>query len=244
MVMPDPDLSAVSCRIYFKPIDTAKRLDELELREATLIRAAMTGLQYWLDATEHSCKTALGMIIWNYATQSLRDLLVPQGWSTDRTRNYEITISPSTSHAVTVSSGDKYTGDKDHTPCTSGEKGQCTKDAIEHNLQLSFAQVSPIEFPPSVEDTLQTWVLLYKIDTKREEVHLELSLPAGLNADDHINRWYERIILTAQPFGAVPAANQPFGTPNQPLSPVPATGEKKGDDDSGEIDFDIERKTV
>ena len=225
--MPNPDPQDASRRIYFSPIEVAKRLDELGLREATLIRAAMTGIQYWLDATEHSCRTALGMIIWNFSNQALRDLLISERWSKDSTLNYELPIHPSGSHAIVVSSGDKHTGDKDHTPCTN-EKGKCTKDAIERNLQLSFAKVSPHDFWPNDEESPEIWVLLYHIDAKKEEVRLELSQPDGLNADDEINSWSERIILTVQPFGVVPATKT----------------DKDDDEDSDEIDFDVGRKAV
>lgn len=214
-------------RIYRNPIDVAKRLDELGLREATLIDAAMSGIQYWLDSTEHSCKSALGMVIWNFATLALRDALVPNGWSKDSTRNYEITLHPEGAHAITVSSGDKNTGDKDHTPCTSGEKGQCTKDAIARNLQLSFGRISPSDFPQKTEGRPETWVLLYHIDQKKEEVRVELSLPAGLNADDHINEWHERVILTVQSFGDVRTINT-----------------EPDEDDADEIDFDVTSKAL
>ena len=214
------------CRIYFSPIDVAKRLDELGVREGTLIRAAMSGFQYWLDATEHSCRAALGMIIWNFANQALRDALIPEKWSKDSTRNYELTINPSGSHALAVSSGDKHTGDREHTPCTSGAKGQCTRDAIERKLQPSFAKISPDAFPPDHDEAPEAWVLLYHIDREKEEVRLELGQPAGLNADDHINSWHERIILTAQPFSALP------------------TTKTDDDDEADEIDFDVHRKSV
>lgn len=226
MAMP-PNPQPDPRRIYITPIEVAKRLDELGLREATLIDAVMNGIHYRLDSTEHSCKTALGMVVWNFATQALRDALVPNGWSKDSTRNYEITVHPEASHAVTVSSGDENTGAEDHTPCTSGEKGQCTKDAIERNLQLGFARISPGEFPPQTDSSPETWVLLYHMDEKQEEIRIELSLPSGLNADDHINDWYERIILTVQQFGDVLTSKT-----------------DPDDDDVDEIDFDVERKAL
>ena len=226
MVNQTPDPQGNFKRIYISRIDVAKRLDELGLREATLIRAAMTGIQYWLDATEHSCRTALGMVIWNFATQALRDLLVTEGWSKENTLNYELTVHPSGSHALAVSSGDKRTGDEEHTPCTN-EKGKCTRDAIERNLQLSFARISPSDFPPDDDEEPDTWLLMYHIDAKKEEIRIELSRPDGLNADNEINSWSERIVLTAQPFGAVPTTKS----------------QNDDDDDTDEIDFDVDRKT-
>ena len=217
-----------SAKVYAEPVTVTGRLHELDVRESTLIEAVRYGLQFVRESTRHDPRTALGMLAWGKVTRGLRDRLIPLGWTMDNERNYDISIHPSKGYAIAVSAGDKNTGNEDRSPTTSGEKGQCTKDAVLQNSQLQFSRVLPAEFPPKITDTLQTWILLYHIDPKDEQIRVELSLPAGMNNDDRIATWHERIILTSQPFGS---------------PPVSTTDDDRPDGGYDTVEVDVQRRT-
>ena len=205
--------------VHIDPVKVAGRLDELGIDPQTLIDAVDYGVQFVLNCTLHDPKTALGMFAWGKINRGLRDHLKSHGWTFESERNYELTVHPERKFAIAVSSGNPKTG-KLETPRTSGEKGQCTIDAVMHNLQLDFSSVDPGQFEAR-EQPMVTWLLLYRVDYEAEEVRSELSLPAGIDSENRVNEWHERIILAAQPFGSPPAVVD--------------------DDDDTEIDVDVQR---
>ena len=206
--------------VHIDPVKVAGRLDELGIHQQTLIDAVDYGVQFVLNCTLHDPKAAQGMLAWGKINRGLRDQLKPHAWTFESDRGYEITVHPQRKFAIAVSSGNRKTGKEKPTPKTSGEKGQCTIDAVLHNLQRDFSSVDPSQFEPS-EQPMVTWLLLYRVDYDAEEVRSELSLPAGFDSENRVNEWHERIILAAQPFGSPPAVVD--------------------DDDDNEIDVDVQR---
>jgi hypothetical protein len=79
-------------------------------------------------------------------------------------------------------------------------------------------ELFPETLPPIRDDEEQeklTYILLFHRD--RAEIRAELSLPASMGSDGHINGWAERIILAAQPLDPMPADVAPDFAPQPPV---------------------------
>jgi len=163
----------------------------------------------------------------------LRELYLPVGWQRSRDQNYETVVNPKSGLAITVAAGDAQTGRPTRTPCTRSEKGRVTREAIDRNLQRSFADLDGAGRKVwEVLDRLiwqrdgparQTWLLLHFWDDQANEVRLELSMPGEMNEQGVVTGWRERIIL-------------------DPISLDP-TAEVAKDEPSDPIDFEVPRKS-
>lgn len=198
-------------KVFVNSVSVAGRLDELGLNETTLVEAVLYGLQYRLGATANDPKASLGMTVWGKVTRGLRDRLILEGWSAETDRGFEMTVHPGREYAISVAAGEWDTGIEGGNPSTSSEKGPVTREAVERSEQASFKGIDPQQDWPADETKPpphHIWMLLYHADKKRQEIRIELSLPAGMNSANYVNRWHERIILAAQPFGAPPPGLQ------------------------------------
>ena len=209
-----------------EPVPVASRLYELGVGENILRDAVKSGSQHVFDCTANDPPWLAGMLGSGKIIRALRDLLLPQGWKRSNERNYAITIDPTGTYAIAVAAGDDHTGEADKDPSTRSEKGSATKDAVAEN-QLTFSLIDK-DFPRAAEpgsNPKQTWILLYFIDEDADEIRCEISLPARLSDDGHVNSWRERVILRAIEFA----------------EPPPQKTDHMADD---EIDVPVERRAV
>jgi hypothetical protein len=176
-----------------KAEDAPSRLEELGLTAATLGQAVQLGLAAAATCTKHDPSNLPGLMQWGRTIRGLRDTLVPQGWKSQSTYNYPTVVSPDRSVAVSVAGGDYFTGRSDGVPSTRSSKGPVTRAAVIQN-QLTFAELDP-SFADLNPAPTTTWLLLHHYDQEAKEVRVELSLPAGLDADDVVTAWHERILL-------------------------------------------------
>jgi len=211
--------------ISFEPWDTNRRLGELGLTEAALIRAAQRGLAAWSACTENHPPVFGGLSAWGETVCALREELVSLGWERLNEANLPLVVNPDRKIAITVATGDEQTGRKDGLqPCTMSAKGPRTIAAIAANNQqiLLFPEMLPQTVIAS--NGRITWLLLIHRDTQARELRCELSRPMSMAPEGHVDGWAERIILRSTPFDELPAV----GVDDAPQTP--------------EIDIDIKRR--
>jgi hypothetical protein len=203
-------------------LQTVGRLDELAVNEDVLRDAAQTGIEAAGTCTAHDPASLAGFLTWAKATRALRDELVPQGWSPGERRNYATVVNPSGTFAIAVAGGNAATGQREATLRTRTEKGPATKEAVQENEQLSFADRDSAFGQRSPEgDGRHTWLLLHYYDEQAEEIRVELSLPSRIT-DGYVTAWRERLIL----------------------APIPLTSgsNQEAEEPEEEIDVQVERK--
>jgi hypothetical protein len=142
-----------------------------------------------------------GLTRWARTNRYLREELIPLGWQFDNPRNLPRTIHPSREFAIVATTGDDLTGLTgtgtgltDLLPATKYAKGGATAAAVELNGQLTL-DFGDFDFG-SAKTSLQTWLLLFRVDD--EGFRVELSLPNAI-AEGRITGWAERIILPSFP---------------------------------------------
>lgn len=185
--------------IYLDADERRIRLLDLLLVEKDLREAVEDALGLVLDCNENDAPTAAGFILWDKTTRYVRERLKKQGWAVSNAGNFCLTIAPHGRHALVVAGGNDNTGTK-LTPTTITPKGPRMLGVVEHN-QMGFAEVDPDTWSKAGETAAPrwTWILLLRIDHKREQIRMELSLPDGLNHEQYVSRWRERIILDPIP---------------------------------------------
>lgn len=211
--------------ISFEPWETNRRLGELGLTEAALIRAAQRGLAAWSACTENHPPVFGGLSAWGETVCALREELMPLGWDRLNEANLPLVVNSDRTIALTVATGDEQTGRKDGMqPCTMSAKGPRTIAAIAANNQqiVLFPEMLPDSVMP--KNGRITWLLLIHRDTQGRELRVELSRPTSMAPEGHVDGWAERIILRSTPFDELPV----MGLDNPPETP--------------EIDIDIKRR--
>ena len=185
--------------------DAEQRLREMQLSDEALRTSLELAYIAASACTENEPRSAPGSTVWARAVGGLRDQVIPDGWTIDRAANYETTVSPDESRAVAVATGTKETGRTGGLPPrTKTPKGPATRRAVEHNSQLSFADVNPDEFEGAIKrdpSERETWLVLHHFDRDAKEIRRELSLPDAMEGST-ITGWRERIILDPIPFDA------------------------------------------
>jgi hypothetical protein len=204
------------------PADVRSRLLELGLQPEQLRQAVQLGVRYRFDCTANDPICAPGFIAWAKIVRSLREALLIDGWIRNSDRGYETTLSADGTLAITVASGDQFTGNEDGTPSNRREKGQATREAVTQNM-LPFEDLYDRVRPNPGDPRLQTWILLHYFDTREDEVRLELSLPDAITPSGFVKSWRERIIL------------EPISFKLQPIA-------EADDDESGDIEVSVIRR--
>ena len=187
------------------------RLTELGLTEDMLTESILYGLRFLADCTNNDPPSIKGMLVWAKGTRRLRELLVPLGWTVDNAQNYSITVHPTDMHAIAVTTGDFNTGNPEGDPATN-KKGPATEAAVRRNAyQMSFADVDSSFQKPKPVFGVQTWLLLHHRNASTKKLHVELSLPYGMDVTGHVTQWLERIVIEPVEFdlGAVPSNQVP-----------------------------------
>ena len=187
------------------------RLRDLGLTGEILTESVLYGLSFLADFTNNDPPSVKGMLVWAKGTRRIRELLAPLGWIVDNRRNYSITVHPTDTHAIAVSTGDFNTGNPEGDPATT-KKGPETVAAAKRNAyQMSFADVDDSFQTPMPASRMQTWLLLHHLNVGTKRLHVELSLPCGMDVTGQVTQWLERIILEPVEFelATVPSNNTP-----------------------------------
>jgi hypothetical protein len=160
-------------------------LQRLGIAEGTLQEAVEQGVIARRECSSLDPPSFAGITQWALTHRALRELLIPDGWRPDDSRNYSTVVNREHRVALGVAAGDERTGRTGpHDPKTRYPKGAGTRAVLKQN-QLALFDDSEII----------TWVLLYATD--HDEVRIEVSCPNRMGDDDHIIGWSERIILPA-----------------------------------------------
>ncbi len=169
------------------------------LREAALAGQDEAGL-----VTANDVVTRAGYVRWATPLRYLGDIYVPQGWSREHPKGFELLISPDRTIGIGVAPGDSATG-TDRMPSTRVERGPLTGQAVAGNQhQIRFATEVHPQFADKPMPGMQTWLLLHFFDEQAEELRIELSVPVEFTRTPKSERGFvtkfdPRIILPAVP---------------------------------------------
>lgn len=203
--------------IYFESWDVNRRLAELGIKEDDLLQAAERGFTAWASCTANHPPAIPGLFAWGETVCALRERLIPLGWERKDEQNWPLVVNRDGNIALSVATGNEDTGRKDKDPVTASAKGPRTISAIVANQNLPLFP----EMLPSAESLKAkgraTWLLLVYRDTDAREMRCELSRPIGMDSEDRVDGWAERIILSPRPFDGI--EDSLVGGGNGPQSP-------------------------
>jgi hypothetical protein len=217
-------------REWFEPWDVNRRLRELSdaLTTDVLIEAVTRAQAAWAACTRHHPRSFAGIASWAEGIRTLRDQLTPFNWSSEDDRGQPRAVDPEGILAITVLSGDEITGKVGQgQPRTKTGHGPATIEFVDTNAYLWPQWESEARASLERERILEknTWVLLMYRDTKLGQVRCELSHPTGMDGENRIISWSERIIL-----------------PPVEFEPIPENVTMNEGPDDGEITIDIKRR--
>jgi len=214
---------SIKRRVFRDPFDVQGRLDELGLMEEKFRAAVEVGHAARNSCTPHDPRAMAGFLAWGKGLRSLRDGMatVPPLWVSAVVDQIDVVINHKTGVAITVASGDKWTGTAND-PTTKYPRGGAIVSATLTNArQLSLFIVPPP--PPKIELSIrQLWLLLVYEDT--DEVRAELSLPDTIDESNRVILWTDRIILNPVKFD--PASS--FGADDDPADDIDVPVSRKG----------------
>lgn len=212
------DLNGLGATIYAETPDVNRRLAELGLDEATLLRAGQRGWVAFASCTANHPPSIPGIWAWGETICSLGEQLVPLGWRRMNETMWPLIVNSAGTIALSAATGNEDTGNLDADPLTSCAKGPRTISAIFSNqrqLVGPWMVLGPIE---PVETTGRaTWLLLMHRDLLSRQLRLELSRPISIATDGRVNGWAERIILASQALDGIPETL--LGGGDEPQSP-------------------------
>jgi hypothetical protein len=189
--------------VFSKPEASRDRLAELGLDSLIFAQAIQRGQAIAAGYTPNHPAICRGISQWGEIVAAIREQLVPRGWTRMDQDNLPLTVNPTRTIALSVSTGDENTGIADANPSTRSTKGPRTADAVIINaLQLNLFGNVPLK-PEELKESngVMTWILLFHRDVTAQETRFELSRPVKMDSDGHVEVWVERIILPALPFG-------------------------------------------
>ncbi len=196
--------------VIYEPADVALQLASLDLEMEALRDVARAWLLAYSNWTPNHPRTYRGLSAWAESVRKLRDYAVPKKWTRSEERNYPLTVHPSGTHCIAITSGDADTGIVKGNPKNKIPKGPRTAEVVEQNsMQLRlFLDDDVPALPASLLERAPkarvTRILLIHVDVDNKEIRAELSLPMHMNSDGLITAWRNRIILTAVPFDGEP----------------------------------------
>jgi hypothetical protein len=190
--------------VLSKPEESRDRLAELGGLDALIFaQAIQRGQAIAAGFTLNHPAICRGISQWGEVVAAIREQLLPQGWTRMDEDNLPLTVNPTRTIAISVSTGDENTGIADAKPSTRSTKGPRTADAVVVNaLQLELFGNVPLK-PEELKESngVMTWILLFHRDVTAQETRFELSRPVKMDSDGHVDVWVERIIFPALPFG-------------------------------------------
>lgn len=197
---------------------TTSRLAELGLREDVFQAAVQIGLAEASRTTLNDPVTAHGYTMWHWIVRHVREELTrDEAWERKDQRGFPTVARTESAFAIGVSSGDSGVGREDQMPHTRNPKGSEVEALVNRNQLRLFDVLDESKVDELTRLTLgslieQTWLLLYYVDERAEEIRLELSLPIRMERNGPITNWEERIILA--PVSTKPADEAPVPQEN------------------------------
>ncbi len=189
-------------RLFVQPHERSAKLHQLGVDEETIYQATFRGYVARQSCTAFDPPSYPGTVQWAQSHRALRELLTPADWVADDSGNYSRVVSPNGAIAITVATGDGYTGQEGtHEPHTKYPKGAETKVRVNRNVHLEQLSLWEEPKPLSVVATKVEvgaaqqvlWILL--VSTTQDEVRYELSRPRGQDDQGRVISWAERIIF-------------------------------------------------
>lgn len=186
---------AEPAHIFEEPHDRTAGLYALGLQEKTIRKAVVRGLIARRTCTAFDPPSYPGTVQWAQTHRAMRELHAEYEWKPSDANNFSRIISPNNAIAVTVATGDEFTGQNGEIePKTRYPKGTQTKLAVEVNAQQLSLWPAPGAPVAVVEGARQAlWVLL--VSTTEHEVRFELSRPKGQDEKGHVVSWSDRIVF-------------------------------------------------
>lgn len=183
-------------------IEHTNIINDLGLEAEWLKEIGQRLLTSYQQATPNDAANAAGTYAYLGAVRAVRDILCTKGWEKQRECNLELTILTEREIVLLVSSGDKYTGHENHEPHTKNPKGTQTQKVIDTNCRQQLFPWKKTEQKACVSlDNVTTWILLYHVDTKNNEMRMEISLPISFDMHEFkVNGWEKRILLPSIKF--------------------------------------------
>jgi hypothetical protein len=183
---------ARSMTIVSEATNAGGRLNQLGLVPQILRDSVLAGQMARAQCTENDPPPCQGFIAWARTVRSLRELLIPRGFTRSESGRLSTVVAPGGEFAIAVAVGDAATGDASRQPKTKNARGPATCAAVDTNQKLLIEGVlASAEDDP--DPKRPTWYLLIaEIDA---ELRVELSLPLRVGEDDRIEEWQERILL-------------------------------------------------
>lgn len=195
-------------RLFVERMDRKYRLRELGLSESCFAEAGSRAMSAYRMPTEHYPRSARGYYFWSEFVGTLGMLLAEDGWTSQNLDSHDLKVNGDRTRGIVVTRGDDHTGDRDETPRTNARKGSVTQTAVQQNavqrLLIPEAQLPPIDltqrerFMPVIQ-SLELWLLLYHRDGPTNKIWMELSLPDGLDFQNRVSSWRERIVFDPVP---------------------------------------------
>ncbi|MFI3158236.1 MAG: hypothetical protein QX199_18995 [Methylococcaceae bacterium] len=202
-------------RVFIEYHDVKDQLSALNLTSDLLTEPVKKGQAARNNATENDPSNAAGTMAFFATVRASRELLIPLGWEKREIRNLSLISNPKTSVSIVVATGDNNVGIKEVIPKTKNPKGKQAELYISTNCDIFSDDIfSNDDFTDQSIDTseFQTWVLMYYLDVKENQIRLELSLPTDQNIRGQINSWKERVILDPILLDGIPPLN--FNSPS------------------------------
>lgn len=167
--------------IYRDPWDVDRRLAELGLSRAALLKAVAIALQESRNATPYHCANAAGTFAYHHGTWAIRNEFVGEQWAIDRANGVEAIVNQKLKVRVIFSNID-IACDDDQQPKPRSPKGSGAERVCAGNLFPDLPHYAPQ--PP---DDFQTFYLM--VDEKGAS---ELSRPvvSGRTFSAFIERIY------------------------------------------------------
>lgn len=145
------------------------------------------------NCTRHHPTTAAALYMWAETSKELRDVLIPEGWTTSDDLNIPRTVAPHGEHCVVVVSGNESTGNPHRTPGTRSPRGAAGVRDVQDNQQLWLSEEWARLTGPRPHPPMATWYLLHY--TSDVAIRSELSLPVLTTEGGQVEGWHKRIIL-------------------------------------------------
>jgi hypothetical protein len=202
---------AEPARSFHQPHERVTQLHQIGLPEKTIKTAVLRGFVARSSCTPFDPPSFPGTVQWAQTHRALRMLAVRQDWKPTDTHNYSRIISPDAKVAITVATGDEYTGiEGEGEPRTKYPKGSETTIAVETNVklhqQLTLWPVPKVQNQKPTITAQALWIVL--VATTEDEVRYELSRPKGQDDQGRVVSWYDRIIFDPIEIGSIPSGNE------------------------------------
>lgn len=184
--------NTVTAKVIWDPDEVEARLNAFGLTSEIFSRAVAVGDQEASNCTENDPVTLSGSVRWGRSTRSLRDDLLPQGWTRSTSDGIETVVHPDRSLAIAVARGDERTGVAgDESPKTKYSRGRAVQSRVLWNAQYSL-----FEMPPQVVRAprgLPTYFLLQY--PTNQHVAYEVSLPEACDETGRFSAYAERLVF-------------------------------------------------